>query len=521
MKRPNILHLFADQMRFDAITSLGHPIVRTPALDRLRKRSTVFTNAFSPSPVCVSARCSMIFGQYPHNTGCRCNEPMPIDGARETFMASLTRAGYRTHGVGKCHLHPRPYDLWGFESRDTQEEIPPTPERDDYLAYLREVGLGWIGEPHGCRGEGYYIPQTSPLPPEHHPSQWVGDRTLDFLESMIGSDRPWYLFSSFIHPHPPFAPPAPWHKLYRAALMDLPNLPPRSETLQTWINRFQNRYKYRDQGYDLNLVRMIRAYYYGCVSFLDHQVGRILARLGEMGELDNTLILFTADHGEYLGDYYCFGKRGMHDVSARIPMMASLTERFPEGGLSEQPASLVDIAPTFLAASGTSCQTHAHDGIDLAELAAGRAERTTVYSEYARPFGPGFFPSAPPEEPGSDEPRRYATATYMAVTKDWKYIYSVADRRESLFDRRQDPQETRDVAPHPLRQKVCRTLRKRLIGFLADGGETGAIDAGAWKTLPQPSLPENPDEGLLIQDMPWEDEVSGEYRTECQDLQVV
>jgi arylsulfatase A-like enzyme len=124
-----------------------------------------------------------------------------------------------------------------------------------------------------------------------------------FIEEKAAAETPWFLFSSYIHPHPPFAPPKPWHRLYRTNEMPLPFVPDGSEELHTWINRVQNRYKWRDRGIDQNLVRTIKAYCYATISFVDYQVGRILAALEETGQLDNTLIIFASDHGEDLLRY--------------------------------------------------------------------------------------------------------------------------------------------------------------------------------------------------------------------------
>lgn len=128
---------------------------------------------------------------------------------------------------------------------------------------------------------------------------------------------PWYIFASFIHPHPPFTPPVPWHKLYDPVQMPLPLYTENDESMQMLVNKIQNRYKYRDIGTDLNLVRCMKAYYYACVSFIDYQVGRILEALEESGQLDNTMIVFTADHGELLGDYHCYGKRSMQNSASK------------------------------------------------------------------------------------------------------------------------------------------------------------------------------------------------------------
>ncbi|NCA70604.1 MAG: arylsulfatase, partial [Sphingobacteriia bacterium] len=152
--RPNILLLFTDQQRGDTVHALGNPVIRTPNLDRLCARGVAFTNAFSPSPVCISARCSMIYGQYPLHTNCYENTPMPTDD-RESFMGALTRAGYRTHGIGKCHFAPDPQALRGFQTREKQEEMVGKPERDDYLSWLHEQGFAHVCDPHGIRGEMY------------------------------------------------------------------------------------------------------------------------------------------------------------------------------------------------------------------------------------------------------------------------------------------------------------------------------------------------------------------------------
>jgi len=498
--RPNILLCFTDQQRADTIGALGNPVIRTPALDRLCRSGVAFSNAFSPSPVCVSARCSLIHGQYPLHTGCYENTVMPTDG-RETFMAALTAAGYRTHGIGKCHFTPDSHALRGFETREYQEELVRDPEKDDYLRFLHANGFRHVCDPHGIRGEMYYVPQPSQYPAHLHPTQWVGDRAVAYLREQAGKDRPWFLFASFIHPHPPFAPPNPWHKLYRAPLMPLFNVPADHEALLTFINRFQNRYKYRDQGIDQNLLRCLKAYYYACISFIDFQLGRLLAVLEETGQLDRTLILFTADHGEHLGDYHCFGKRSMHDSCARIPMLARLPGRFAEGAVCAAPVSLVDVAATVCAAAGTGIRSHALDGLDLADIAAGAVTRETVFAQHAMvPF------TAAARELHQNAETRASLSTYMAVSRRWKYVYSAPDHREFLFDRLMDPLETRSRAGVPLCRRDLATLRTALLDHLRAGGETGGITAeGQWREFPRQVLPADPDALLLVQDHPWPD----------------
>ena len=302
------VHIFVDQQRFDTIGVLGNPVIKTPNLDRLVNSGVAFTNAYTPCPVCIAARCSMIYGQYPMNTGCYENTPMPDD--RPSFMQELTKAGYYTHGIGKCHFSPDPYALKGFCSREQQEEsLSGDLSKESYYNYLRDEKYDYVCEPNGVRGEMYYIPQVSQLPERLHPSTFIADRTCAFIKNQKNSDKPWYLFSSFIHPHPPFAPPNPWHKLYRAALMPLPNTPADCESLQTFVNRIQNRYKYRDAGIDKNLVRTMKAYYYACISFVDYQIGKILDCLEENNMSDNP------DEGLLIQDHYTPWSKKANDLS--------------------------------------------------------------------------------------------------------------------------------------------------------------------------------------------------------------
>jgi arylsulfatase len=480
--KPNILVLFTDMQRADTIHALGNPVISTPNLDRLVAEGTSFTNTFSPSPVCVPARCCMHYGLYPQGTGLYENGEMMEDN-NASYPGILARAGYRTHGIGKVHFTPDQQALRGFQTRESQEEIMVDPDTDNYTAYLKDNGFDYV-EPHGFRGEMYYIPQVSRLPIEAHPTQWVGDRSIDFIEQNSGKE-PWLLYTSFIHPHPPFSPPTPWHKLYRAWDMPLPNVPIQFEALQTHINRVQNRYKFRDQGIDLNLMRNIKAFYYATISFIDYQVGRIIEVLEKQGVLDNTLVVFSSDHGEYLGDYECFGKRSMHDASSRVPLIVRQPERFAFDTRCDTPASLIDLFPTFTAAAGVDATQYSVDGVDLYNLASGKSDRDAVFSQ---------FSSGP-------------TGNYMIATRNHKYFYSAPDDIEFLFDRKTDPLETRNRANTPFLNEVQEKLKSRLLSFLNQQGEVAALHESNtgldWQRYPySATISPNPDDGLLVQDGP-------------------
>lgn len=365
---------------------------------------------------------------------------MPPDNGK-SIPALLERGKYKTAAIGKCHFTPDKFAPRGFQKRLVQEECCSDPNTDDYCKWLQDNGFDF-DEPHGTRGEMYYIPQVSLHSETDHPSTWIGDRSVEFIKKQAGTKQPWMLFSSFIHPHPPFAPPKPWHKLYRSPDMPLPSVP--DDDLITWINRHQNRYKYRDYGIDNNLLRNIKAYYYATISFVDYQIGRMLETLEHNGELDNTLIIFTSDHGEYLGDYNCFGKRSMHDASSKVPLIIRYPERFAANKICECPVSLVDILPTITAAAGINVSDVELDGIDLAAVADGTSKRKAVFSQFSNG----------------------ETAIYMIVTREWKYFYSAGDEREFLFDRVNDLQETLNKSEIKSLRQIKSGLKKQLLEYL-------------------------------------------------------
>jgi arylsulfatase A-like enzyme len=230
---------------------------------------------------------------------------------------------------------------------------------------------------------------------------------------------------------------------------------------------------------------VIKAYYYATVSFIDYNVGRIVQALEASGELEETLILWTSDHGEFLGDYDCFGKRTFLRSTANVPMIARYPDRFPAGARVEAPASLVDVMPTFLGAAGVEAPGTDLDGVDLAELAGAPRMREYVWGQY-------------------DEGN---LAHYMALSERWKYIYCASDDREYLFDTLVDPDETRNRAETLGYQEQTRALRQATIDRLRADGYTEPLDGDGWRHYPPPQFPRDPDAGLLFQDAAWSREL--------------
>lgn len=477
--RPNILFILTDQMRADAIGAAGNPHIRTPSLDGLCQRGVRFTEAYTPSPVCSPARMSLLTGQLPHRNGCTDNDkPQPLDRF-PTLYGELTRAGYCTHGVGKMHFSCKARG-YGFQNIDHSEENPGSSDTDAFLHDTIAAGYGHVHEPHGMRSELYYVPQVSQLPAERHSTAWTAEKSIEFLRTRDRS-QPFFLKTSFIKPHPPFDPPVPWNTLYRMVDMPLPHRPESSQSLQTWHMRYQNRYKYRDGGPDDNIERMVKAFYYACISFVDQQVSRLLEALCATGEIDNTLIIFTSDHGELLGDYHAFGKRSFLDAAAKVPMIAAWPGHLPEGETCDKLVSLLDVMPTCLQAAGVDPKPLDLDGASLADIVAGEAEHDYLFGQL------------------NDQ----AMGLYMVRDARWKYIYSAPDERAYLFDLQRDPDETINRidaldAAEPA-QRLFEALRQR---WLADGCNA-AFDGEAWKRFGRKPDPDDPDEDRLTQHARW------------------
>ncbi len=227
----------------------------------------------------------------------------------------------------------------------------------------------------------------------------------------------------------------------------------------------------------MNLLRTMRAAYYAAISFIDYQVGRILEYLESEGELDNTLILYTSDHGELLGDYDCYGKRSFLDAAARIPLLVRYPERFEANAQCDTPTSLVDALPTSLGAAGLPLQAD-RSGVDLADIATGNTQRDAIIGQL-----------------GHEN-----TGLYMLLTNEYKYIYSAADRQEWLFRRMPGRLDERSLAGNPGYGRTLNAYRKRLIEWFRDDGYEVPLDGNRWRDFPPPVEPENPDAGQLFQD---------------------
>ncbi|GMV79811.1 MAG: choline-sulfatase [Planctomycetota bacterium] len=454
---PNVLVLMVDQMRADALGCAGHPVIRTPNLDRIAAEGTRFAQAYTPVPVCIAARHSFMTGQRCAVHGRHDNnvpEPEPLV---YTLPQLLGSAGYVTRAIGKMHFRPVRRHF-GFQRMELMEEIPDYREDDEYLMYLKANGLGHKREVHGVRNLLYHLPQVSAIPEEHHGSAWVADRTVEFLRAH--RERPFFCWSSWIAPHPPWNPPEPWASMYDAAAIPEPfnydrapeTIPPYRRPMKDYASMY---------AATPALLRRVRALYYASISFIDHGVGKILRALDETGLAANTLVVFTPDHGEMLGDHGQWQKSVPFEAATRIPMLARLPGRFDAGTVREEPVSLLDLAPTCLdLAEAKYPGTPALPGASLLGRKGGGLEqaREELVLEYGRRQG-----------------------RWLCLRRGtWKYHYALRDGWEELYDLASDPREAENrllgtVAPeHRARADA---MRRDLEAWEARHGFADSLDA--------------------------------------------
>ena len=367
--KKHILVIFFDQLRYDCIGANGNPYIMTPALDAIAAESQRFTRCMTPSPVCVPARLSMMAGQYAARTGNSNNNPdLAYQG--KGFYSAITESGYDSCNVGKMHYVWDKFGNLGFKKRHIQEPGA----KDEYHEFIRNSPYKTVFDLDGHRSEMYYVPQVSQLPQEYHTSNWVGERSIDFLDGCDPEKDNIFMFTSIFQPHPPFSPPSPWNKIYRDYEGIEPVRPSNPDPL-TFEKLLYDRFRMDRLGISEIDLKRLRNFYYACVSFGDYQVSRIIAKLKEKGMYDDTLIIVTSDHGEMLGDYRTMGKRTMFNGACRIPMLIRVPGMEPS--VRNDPASLVDLAPTILSWAGIDYDPAEYDGVDLL-----KEKHTEVYSQY-------------------------------------------------------------------------------------------------------------------------------------------
>lgn len=353
--RPNLLFIMPDQLRADFLSSYGADFIDTPHIDSLADEGVFYPNAYSPSPVCVPARCVLLTGRDAIANGVLGNNHFLRPDLEQTGVLTwpqiLSKAGYLTAAIGKMHFYPWDASL-GFEHRVVCEDKRWLDIQDDYFHHLQRKGLRKL---HGRDHDGYQDNRGAIVCPYDLQDSWdgfVGTEAERFLRD-YDDERPFAAMIGFPGPHCPYDPCAEYAQMFDPA--DMPQPAPYVEAQDRRMrdsNVRSNRGDWNGVDYsefdDTHKAR-VRAHYAALVKQIDDQVGRILQALRDTGRLDNTIIIFSSDHGDMLGDHGLIGKANFYEGSCRVPMLV----RQPGGDrtVDESLVSLEDVTATLLAAA--------------------------------------------------------------------------------------------------------------------------------------------------------------------------
>ena len=475
-KRKNIVLLMTDQLRGDCMGCAGHPDVKTPYLDTLASKGVRFENAYSACPSCVPARAALHTGltQESHRRvgyadGIRWEYP-------HTMAGELTKAGYYTQCVGKMPVDPLRNYLGfchvelhdGYLHYYRDPEIPyreNQKQADDYFHWLKqEKGIDCDVTDTGLECNSW-VARPWIYEEKYHPTNWVTDRSIDFLRRR-DPDMPFFLFTSYLRPHPPFDAPQCYFDMYRNKELTPP-------VVGDWCDeealRARGRIFDSDTGpLDPELVREMQIGYYACITHLDHQIGRLIQALVENKLYDDTIILFVSDHGELLGDHHLFRKSRAYQGSSRVPFLVSGGGFRPEkpGSVKTDVVELRDVMPTVLEAAGVQIPDSV-EGISLWNTAL--------------------------KESGTPEVREYLhgehtlgeASSHWIITRNEKYIWYSQTGEEQYFRIAEDPDELHNLIGSETAKERVEALRGLLIQELQDR-EEGFVREGRLVTGCEP-----------------------------------
>ena len=472
--RPNVLWICTDQQRTDTVHALGNDAIDTPNLDALCADGTAFTRAYCQSPICTPSRASFLSGRYPSNVGVNRNGNETFPDDVQLISRALADDGYRCGLIGKLHLASPyrgverriddGYDLFRYSVDPWQ----PVEFGNDYAVWLRRQGLG-LADVFEPKATGGYRGYREDVDPAVHQTKWCADEAIAYIEAEHHS--PWLLSVNIFDPHVPFDAPA----AYRDRYLDgrpLP-MPAFRESDLEQQERLADIYF---QGvFERPNAQTSRrtASYYGMISFIDEQVGRMLEALDRTGQRENTLVVFMSDHGEMLGDHGLVRKGcRFYEGLVRVPLILSWPGIVQQGAVRDDLVELTDLAPTIAALTGSTLPRA--QGVSLVPtLTAGRPhERTYVRSEYLDALNEHLPAPTEREHPERHRPSygtMYCDGRYKLVTY---HLHGTGE----LYDLQEDPDEFHDLWSEAADAKT-RDLKAHLLQAAFDASMR-ALDTG-------------------------------------------
>lgn len=448
-QQPNILFVMADQLIPFLTGAYGHPVVKTPNMDRLAREGVRFDAAYSPCPACVPARAALMTGKHVSNIGVfdngaafSCEEP--------TFAHYLTLAGYDAVSTGKLHFIG-PDQLHGFRRRFTTNistaDFALTPSRGAGNQTSKSHALSYVGEgiKVGHWNQGLSYDEETHL------------RALEYLhakgiERRAARERgepsqPFFLSVSYHHPHEPFWPPQELWDLYDGLEIEVPRFPENLEETWSAFDRWLNVYHgvAKAEGLrEAKSMRRVRRAYYALVTYVDRKLGELLDALEENSSREDTVVVFTSDHGDMLLEKGMVQKRTFYEWSARVPLIIRFPDGWQKGTTRSEPVSLIDLLPSFLDIAGVSPEARLPvDGESLIGLLDGRDTRERVaLSEY--------------HSQGAHAP------CFMLRQGKFKYVL-IHGYESQLFDLEADSDEWNSLSGKPSYEEIEDQLRSRIL----------------------------------------------------------
>ena len=493
----NVLFIMCDQLRADHLGCAGHPYLKTPNIDALARRGVRFSNAFVNANVCGPSRMSFYTGRYPSSHGATWNR-VPLGIGEVTLGEYLRGSGQRLVLAGKTHVMPDVDGLarlqidggselghllerGGFEEIDRYDGHHAPGDESGYPAYLRAQGYDsadpwsdFVIAADGPNGEvlsGWHMRHVH-LPARvkeaHSETAYMTDQALSFMR--VEGDEPWALHLSYVKPHWPYMAPAPYHALYT---FDQCLPAARTEAERQDAHPVVAAYRQHEESQSFardDCVRVVRPAYQGLIHQIDDHLGRLFDEMQRLGRMDDTLIVFTADHGDFLGDHWLGEKELFYDTVQRVPMIVmdpSAPADATRGTVDQRFVESVDVLPTVLTSLGVAIPRHRVEGAALQRLihagpAANDAQRADEWRDAVFCELDWSFKGA-----------RLALGMHVQQcrawcirTSRWRYVYWL-DQPEQLFDLAADPGEYVDLGREATHAGVRDPLRTRLFDWLA------------------------------------------------------
>ena len=438
-----ILLITSDQQRIDTLGVYGSKTAKSPHLDRLASEGTVFERAYCNNSVCIPSRASIATGRYTHQHGVEYMEDVvdstPGLPAREkTFMECLQEIGIKTAAFGKMHLYPLPPR--GFDERkltggqgarwDAADGSPlgPGPLGSEYAEWLEKRRPGAYELIYEQRRSDEYKKYksavTSVLKFEEYVDTWTAGNTIEYFRKHKDSKTPVFAWCGFCNPHTPFDAPKPYDTMYDPAKIEIP------ATFKLDMSDrpafYMERQKIASGGLSPELLKRMKAYYLGLCTMIDDLSGRIFDNLKELGIWDETLVIFTTDHGELMGDYGLFNKNCFFEPVINVPLLIKPAGETPNCRKTAGLCELMDIAPTILDYAGI-------------EKPAGMPAESLRPAVEGRSFGKELILS---EYMEGDRKRRGKCIR----TERYKYIFWLPGKEEELYDLNKDPEERKNLS---------------------------------------------------------------------------